>query len=132
MRRTKLGTLQVLLVSSRRSGRWGLPKGHIEAGETSNAAAQREAFEEAGVRGSASEMSFGSFTYTKDSVDKLFHVTVHLIDTHSVARCYPEKALRAKRWFSLEDAARHVGQAGLRELIHELVQSNGPGPPEKR
>ncbi len=34
MRRTKSGTVRVLLVGSRRSGRWGLPKGHIEAGQT--------------------------------------------------------------------------------------------------
>ncbi len=132
MRRTKSGTVRVLLVVSRRSGRWGLPKGHIEEGETSNAAAQREAFEEAGVRGSAVEAPFGSFTYTKDSSARLFHVTVHLLETQSVARSYPERTLRRKQWFSLEDSAKQVGQAGLRELLYHLAQSNAPDTPGKR
>jgi hypothetical protein len=80
----------------------------------------------------ASEMSFRSFTYAKDSVDKLYHVRVHLFDTHSVARSYPEKTLRRKRWFSREDAGKQVGQVGVRELLYELVQSNAPGPPDRR
>jgi 8-oxo-dGTP pyrophosphatase MutT (NUDIX family) len=43
---------RVLLVSSRRNGGWGLPKDHVEPGETHRLAAAREAFEEAGIRGS--------------------------------------------------------------------------------
>lgn len=45
------GEPQILLVGSRRNGRWGLPKGHVEPGETSHEAAARVAFEEAGIRG---------------------------------------------------------------------------------
>lgn len=55
---------EVLLVTSRRNGRWGIPKGRIEAGETARAAAAREAMEEAGVRGRVSSDAIGSFVYT--------------------------------------------------------------------
>ncbi|WP_426129504.1 NUDIX domain-containing protein [Pararhizobium sp. PWRC1-1] len=51
-----------------RNGRWGFPKGHIEPNESSHAA-KREAFEEAGVSGTAVQSVFGSYTYTKDSGD---------------------------------------------------------------
>ena len=45
------GNPEYLLVeASRRQGLWVLPKGHIEPGETAEAAAVREVEEEAGVR----------------------------------------------------------------------------------
>lgn len=121
LRRTKTGELRVLLVGSRRGGRWGLPKGHIEINETSHAAAEREAFEEAGVYGTASEAILGSFTYAKDSSDRRFHVTVHQLDTLSIAKTYPEVAVRKKRWFSVREAAEAAGQAGLRAVLQKLI-----------
>jgi len=51
----------ILLVGSKRNGRWGLPNGHVDPGETTDAAAAREAFEEAGVSGSVERTVFGSF-----------------------------------------------------------------------
>ncbi|AYG64512.1 NUDIX hydrolase [Rhizobium jaguaris] len=61
-RRADRGEVKVLLVASRRTGRWGLPKGHVESSETSRSTAEREAFEEAGVKGAVSPEVFGSFT----------------------------------------------------------------------
>ncbi|MBB4277917.1 NUDIX hydrolase [Rhizobium mongolense] len=66
LRRDRKDQIRVLLAGSRRSGRWGLPKGHIEPGENSRSAARREAFEEAGVTGVVSDEVFGTFTYFKD------------------------------------------------------------------
>jgi 8-oxo-dGTP pyrophosphatase MutT (NUDIX family) len=40
-------------VSRRGRSEWLLPKGHIEPGETARTAAEREVFEETGIRGSA-------------------------------------------------------------------------------
>ncbi|WP_307146621.1 NUDIX hydrolase [Rhizobium tibeticum] len=65
-RRNKNGDLRILLVGSRRNGRWGVPKGHLDPGETTAAAALREAFEEAGVEGSVDPDVFGSFSYRKE------------------------------------------------------------------
>jgi 8-oxo-dGTP pyrophosphatase MutT (NUDIX family) len=49
--RTVDGEREYLLVEARRSrGEWVLPKGHIEPGETPEAAAVREVEEEGGVR----------------------------------------------------------------------------------
>ncbi|WP_237361717.1 NUDIX hydrolase [Rhizobium gallicum] len=85
LRRDRKGQIRVLLVGSRRSGRWGLPKGHIEPGENSRAAAQREAFEEAGVTGLVSDEVFGTFTYFKDGSRNRYRVKVHLLEALSVA-----------------------------------------------
>ncbi|MGO4436865.1 NUDIX hydrolase [Rhizobium sp. RAF56] len=121
LRRSRKGKLRVLLVGSRRNGRWGLPKGHVEQSEGSNSAAAREAFEEAGVLGSVEEAVFGTFTYFKDTSTRRYHVTVHLLTTTSVARSFPEKAVRKTRWFSLEDAINVASQPGLRALLQTLT-----------
>lgn len=121
LRRTKTGDLRVLLVGSRRSGRWGLPKGHIETNETPRAAAEREAFEEAGVRGTTVEASIGSFTYTKDSHHRRYHVTVYVLDTLSVSKTYPEMTVRKKRWFSVRAAVESADHAELRAILQKLI-----------
>src|SRR5687768_6649789 len=79
-RRTKKGQIEVLLVGSRRNGCWGVPKGHVEPGETTSVTAAREAFEEAGVRGKMEPAVFDAFRYRKDSSPDSFIVTVHLLE----------------------------------------------------
>jgi len=114
--------IEVLLVASRRNGRWGLPKGHINAGESTSRAAEREAFEEAGVIGDLTYDEFGEFTYTKDSSPHLYQVTAHLLTVNFTADEYPENGARAKRWFPLDVAVREVAQPGVRRLLEELVK----------
>lgn len=120
LRRDRKGQIRVLLVGSRRSGRWG-PKGHIEPGENSSAAAQREAFEEAGVTGVVSAEVFGTFTYFKDGSRNRYRVKVHLLEALSVAESFPEKSVRKTRWFSMKGAIREAGQPGLQKLLQKLL-----------
>lgn len=115
------GNLNILLVGGRRNGRWGLPKGHIDPGETSHAAASREAFEEAGVKGTASTDLFGAFEYTKDSSLERYRVLVHLLEVKSISPDYPEKAVRKKQWFAVDEAMRQVREPGLRDVIGKLL-----------
>ncbi|GGG17880.1 DNA mismatch repair protein MutT [Rhizobium wenxiniae] len=115
------GTKEMLLVGSRRNGRWGLPKGHMDPGETSHAAAAREAFEEAGIRGTISEAIVGSFLYSKDSSPSRYRVIVHELSVTSVEDSYPETGLRAREWFSLEQAREIAGHDGLRTLLSSIV-----------
>ncbi|WP_331275828.1 NUDIX hydrolase [Rhizobium sp. AG207R] len=82
--------LKILLVGSRRNGRWGIPKGHIDAGETSEITAARESFEEAGVVGRVEVEIFGIFTYEKDSTPDRYHVSVHLAEVTRIAMDYPQ------------------------------------------
>lgn len=113
-------SLSILLVGSRRNGRWGLPKGHIDPGETSTAAAGREAFEEAGVKGHVHPEVFGSFSYRKDSTPHRYHVAVHLLEVFETVSDYPERDVRKQQWFPLEVGITEVAQLGLRELLDRL------------
>ncbi|MDE1995072.1 MAG: NUDIX hydrolase, partial [Rhizobiaceae bacterium] len=120
LQRSASGTLRVLLVGSRRNGRWGLPKGHVEIDETTAMTAIREAFEEAGVCGLVDDQPFGSFTYFKDGVVRRYRVTAHVVEVRSIAKSFPEKTIRKCRWFSIEQAAAEASQPGLRELLEKM------------
>ena len=60
------GVLEILLLTTRRSGRWIIPKGWPIKGLRPAKSAAREAFEEAGVRGQVRAKSIGLFAYDKN------------------------------------------------------------------
>ncbi|MGM4986152.1 NUDIX hydrolase [Rhizobium sp. 11_C7_N12_5] len=114
------GKLQVMLVGSLRNGRWGLPKGHLEAGEQSFAAAGREAFEEAGVSGELSKEVFGTYSYSKDSTGLRYHVSVHILRLVSRAKDFPESGMTKTQWFSIGRAINLVAQPGLKIILERF------------
>ena len=57
--------VEVMLITSRDTGRWVLPKGWPEGDEALHEAAMREAAEEAGLRGSISDKESGRYFYGK-------------------------------------------------------------------
>ena len=57
--------LKILLITSRDTGRWVIPKGWPMRNRSNAQAAAREAYEEAGLRGDVSERSVGIYTYLK-------------------------------------------------------------------
>ncbi|MBB2687323.1 NUDIX hydrolase [Rhizobium sophoriradicis] len=119
VRKTKNGR-EVLLLSNRSGARWGIPKGNIDIGETSSKAAARESYEEAGVRGHVSDEVLGTFTYRKPGRSWPYHVTVHALEVSEVDDDFPESAERRRKWVSLAEAARHVHEPGLRDVLHRL------------
>jgi 8-oxo-dGTP pyrophosphatase MutT (NUDIX family) len=119
-RRSKQGHVEVLLVASRRNGRWGLPKGHVNAGETTWDAALREAFEEAGIRGAVEPMVFGNFSYYKQDNPKRYRVLVHLVAVSEVLEEFPERHVRKCKWVPLATAAREASRPGLRIILADF------------
>jgi 8-oxo-dGTP pyrophosphatase MutT (NUDIX family) len=110
-------SLEVLLIASRGTGEWGLPKGHIEAGETSCVAARREAFEEAGVLGDPSPTVLGRFTYRKPGRAADYQVAVHLLHTQRVLGNFPERNQRRAAWVPLAQASTLVANRDLARLL---------------
>jgi len=108
---------EVLLISSRRTGDWGIPKGHMESGETAYEGAAREAFEEAGVRGIMTEDPVGSFTYQKSGNPLVFRVRLYGIRVTKIFDDFPEKGQRTVRWVPASIAADEVAHPELRVLI---------------
>jgi 8-oxo-dGTP pyrophosphatase MutT (NUDIX family) len=116
-------TGDVLLVTSRGTGRWVIPKGWPMEGRSLAGAAAQEAWEEAGIRGHVDEAELGRFTYDKDQ-DEGFSVPVEvrvfLLHVEAAADDFPETRQRRRRWFTPADAARMVVEPGLRRLLLAL------------
>jgi len=112
--------IQILLVSSRRTGRWVLPKGWPMDGETPAGAAMTEAWEEAGVDGKVSPICLGIYSYTKafDGSDNLpCVVAVFPVKVRRLSSDWPEEGERRRKWFSLKKAAKEVGEPELRRIL---------------
>lgn len=114
------GNHEVLLVTSRGTGRWVLPKGWPERSETLSEAAAREAAEEAGVAGPVKPAEIGRFYYGKVSPSgarRRCEVRVFPLKVETLADKWPERKQRKRHWFSPEEAAGLVAETELRELI---------------
>lgn len=115
--------VQLLLITSRDTGRWVIPKGWGDAKRKPHETAQREAWEEAGVVGRVGKKPFGYYTYTKKVTDEesiMVVVQVHLLHVLDLEAEFPEKGQRKLRWFSPTAAACAVQESDLKYLIGGL------------
>ena len=118
--------VKVLLVTSRDSGRWVIPKGNPAPGMPAHTAAALEAREEAGVTGLVCPTVLGSYRYRKrrpNGASLMFDVDVFPLAVNAELDAWKEQAERERRWFSLADAADAVDEPDLRDLIRSFGQS---------
>ena len=121
--RAEKGDVQVVLVTSRRTRRWVIPKGWPVDGATPAEAAAREAYEEAGVEGRASDICLGIYSYTKIIEDEEALpcvVAVFPVKVKKVHRDWPERRERKRKWVSVRKAAAMVDTPELRRLLREF------------
>ncbi|WP_343501892.1 NUDIX hydrolase [Alloyangia pacifica] len=115
------GGFEVLLITSRGTKRWVLPKGWPKAGLDSAGAALEEAWEEAGVVFTTGETAeIGSYRYDKRLDGGLPLDTVVFVYAAEVSKLrddYPEAGQRDRRWVEPGEAARMVDEPGLRALL---------------
>lgn len=111
------GGIEVLLIASRGTGEWGLPKGHIEPGELSHQAARREAYEEVGVVGEPDEAILDVFRYSKPGHDADYRVAVHLMPVSRMLDVFPESGRRTIQWVPLGLASRWVANTHLAGIL---------------
>lgn len=112
--------IQVLLVTTRTTRRWVIPKGWRMDGRNDAEAAAQEAFEEAGVHGRIAEEPLGKFRYDKllQSGDaRNLKVAVYALEVTEELEDWPERGQRERHWFSLKDAMTAVSEAELAGLI---------------
>lgn len=114
---------ELLLVTSRDTGRWIVPKGWIEDGEDGAAAAIRETWEEAGLVGEALPGNpVGRYRYIKRRPrrgDTICDVDVYLLRLIEQRDQWPERDERRRKWFPVATAIGLVGEDGLKEVIRD-------------
>ncbi len=116
--------VSVLLITSRDTGRWIIPKGWPMAGLAPEAAASQEAWEEAGVEGVPNPVCIGRYGYHKVlsvSAQVPCAVAVYGLRVMRLADKYPEAKERTRQWFPQDTAATMVQEADLAELIATFV-----------
>jgi len=118
--RKKDGKTEVLLVTSIRRRKWIIPKGFIEYNMSPFQSAKKEAFEEAGVRGSNYTKILGSYTVRKNGSELL--TKIYTMRVTRVFKDYPEKNLRKRKWLSVYDAAKKVEIDELATIIRRLAR----------
>ena len=112
--------LQVLVVTSRRSKRWILPKGWPENGLTPAQTAAREAYEEAGVEGKTFDVCLGVYSFVKLMPDDAlvpFMAMIYPLKVKKTHKKYPEVGQRKRRWVSPKKAAKLVDEPELKRLL---------------
>lgn len=127
------GAPEILLITSRDTGRWVMPKGWPMAGKTAAETAAQEAWEEAGVKGRIDDRSLGAFHYPKlypDADARLCEVDVFALRVQGLAHHFPERSQRRRKWFSLDKAARKVAEPELRALILGFAGAGAAAAPQ--
>ena len=112
--------LEVLLITSRETRRWVIPKGWGKKGEPATVAAAREALEETGAGGRVSEAPLGHYRYQKllkSGAVQRVRVAVYALEVVHEHEEWPEKAIREKLWTSVTEAAGLVDEPQLQALI---------------
>lgn len=118
------GRAEVLLITSRDTGRWVIPKGWPMEGKSAAQSAAQEAWEEAGVKGAPGQEALGLYAYakarkTKEALPCV--VTVFPLRVEGLAARFPERKERRRRWFGADRAARLVAEPELRALLQGIA-----------
>jgi len=118
--------IRILLVTSRASRRWVIPKGNVSSGVAPHLAAAAEAEEEAGVLGAICPTPLGSYRYRKrrgNGASLMVDVEVFPLAVSRELADWKERDERERRWFSLAEAADAVEEDDLRDLIRTFKSS---------
>ena len=121
---------EILLITSRDTGRWIIPKGWPMPGLAPEATAAQEAWEEAGVEGVTNPVCVGRYGYHKcltESAQVPCAVAVYGLRVVHQADKFPEAKERHRQWFAQAEAAALVQEPDLAALIAGFVP-----PPEGR
>jgi 8-oxo-dGTP pyrophosphatase MutT (NUDIX family) len=120
------GELEVLLVTSRETRRWIIPKGWPMASRHAWESAAREALEEAGVEGAVSHTPVGTYIYDKRLAGGVLvpcSVEVFALKVARQRKQWREKDQREVRWVSIAEAIEMVQEQGLKIVLRTFANS---------
>ncbi len=118
--------LELLLITSRETRRWVIPRGNPMPRLTGRETATREAYEEAGIQGEIGEKAIGRYRYDKirkagEPVET--EVIVYPMRVTRQLHDWPERGERASRWYDPRRAELAVDEPGLKTIIADFAAS---------
>ncbi len=117
-------SVEVLMITSRDTGRWIVPKGWTMKGKKPWAAAAIEALEEAGAKGHVARDVFGTYSYKKmldDGTALPCNVQVYPMVVERLKSDWKERGERTRKWFPLKKAAKLVDEPELADMMSRLT-----------
>jgi len=120
----KANGVEILLITSRETRRWVIPKGWPMEGHAAAESAAQEAYEEAGVRGQTTAKAVGHYGYSKrmrGGGKKRFRVEVFALEVTEVLDLWPEAHERTRQWLSPHEAAARVNEPELAAIIRTFA-----------
>ena len=115
---------EILLITSRETRRWVIPKGWPIPAHSAAESAAQEAYEEAGGRGWMAAQAMGHYRYSKrlrGGARKRFRVDVFAMEVTEVLDQWPEAHERARQWLSPQEALALVEEPELAALIRTFA-----------
>jgi len=124
--------IRVLLITSRDTSRWVIPKGGVDHGHTPTQSAEIEALEEAGIKGKLHPTPLGFYTYGKrlrSGIVQPTSVGVYALEFEKQLKKWPERSERRFEWMDVSAAVAAMEEQGLGLLMLRLLQiySVSPG-----
>lgn len=121
---TAAGNLEVLLVTSRRKGRWVCPKGKVKKSISASVSAAAEAFEEAGVVGIIADHAIARYdkARTRGGQDLIISMQMFALKVETEATAWPEMHQRSRRWMTVPQALSAVEDKNLRAALRTLSE----------
>ncbi len=121
--RRRGSSVEFLLVNTNGGGKWTFPKGDPEASLSHSQAAEREAWEEAGVRGSIEPRHFHLYLHSKGVFWKSpgvqeFVVKAFLLAVEQDGK--PDEPMRNPTWFAPEEAKKTLAKGREIKYAREL------------
>ncbi|MER8748960.1 NUDIX hydrolase [Mesorhizobium sp. M1050] len=116
------GDIEVMLVTSRTTRRFIVPKGWPMKGKNGRKAATIEAQEEAGVLGKALKQPAGIYSYWKRLANRFVRVDVivYLLEVTEELADWQEAKRRQRAWLTPADAAMLIDEPDLSTLVKSL------------
>jgi 8-oxo-dGTP pyrophosphatase MutT (NUDIX family) len=123
---SKDAALEVLLVTTRGTRRWIIPKGWPIKGLRPGKSAAREAFEEAGVRGRVGAKPMGLFTYDKlvdeAGAQTTCEVKVYPLLVKRQSEVWPESQQRTTQWVEPSRAIAMIKEPDLKKILASFAK----------
>ncbi|QKC94981.1 NUDIX hydrolase [Mesorhizobium sp. NZP2298] len=121
-RRNAHGDIEVMLVTSRTTQRFIVPKGWPMKGKSGRKAATIEAMEEAGVLGKTLKEPAGTYSYWKRLANNFIRVDVivYLLEVTEELADWQEAKRRQRAWLAPADAAILIDEPDLATLVETL------------
>ena len=128
--RLRDGSVEILLITSRRGGRWVIPKGIVEPGMTAPESAAKEAKEEAGIEGDTMNTSIGVYELKKWG--GTCRIEVFPMKVREELDDWAESKIRRREWVPIRRALVRIRNGGLRKLVQSLPKVIAENPEARR